>query len=199
MKNIIKLTLMSLLTCSTLYSQITIEKLGVHIGHGTISYDKKDIDGIITMNKPDTSYFPALEIFGVINGGFDDATLKPFASYTYLGNDDFKQQYILAGLNKYYFYNNCTYYTGVYGGISSLKWKYDPLNSSKDTKPTSTAIAFGVQGGLEYPMADRLSFDLNIKAMWHGHHTDLEPSDGVKGEIDYLYSTFLGAGIVYSF
>jgi hypothetical protein len=199
MKMINKLALLSLVACSSLLAEVSIEKIGTHIGYGTISYDKSDKQGVIVMDKPKTNFSPVIEIFGVFDGIMENETLKPFISYTYQSNDDFKQQYLLVGINKYYPDNSITYYGGVYTGISSLKWKYDPLNSSNDKKPTSNALVVGLQGGLEYPINERLSLDINLKGMYHNHQTELEPSDGVKSEINFDYSTFVGIGLVYVF
>jgi peptidoglycan-associated lipoprotein len=199
MKMINKLALLSMITSTALFGEITTDRLGLHLGYGTIAYDKSDKQGTIDMEKPETSFFPAIEIFGTFNGVLKNQTLKPFVSYTYLSNDDFKQHYLLAGINKYYPNNNLTYYAGAYTGISSLKWQYDPLKTAKDKEPTSNALILGVQGGLEYPLKDNLSLDLNFKGMYHNHQTDLEPSSDISSEVTSDYSTFVGIGLVYAF
>jgi xanthine dehydrogenase molybdopterin-binding subunit B len=80
-----------------------------------------------------------------------------------------------------------------------LKWKYNPLNDSKDNDYTSSAPLVGLQVGADYGISENISLGVNLKAMYHNHNTQLIPSDTVKSEIEHS-STIVGSiGLKYSF
>jgi len=192
-----KIILLSGLVSGCLLADISLDRVGGNIGIGYSDYSQKTNTINLQSNNPSKN-FSALEVDGTFNGVFTNKSLQPFVSYTYSNNSDLTHQYLLAGVNKYYPHNDIIYYAGVYTGYSLFQWDYNPMNSTKENTYTSKSPLLGIQGGVEYPINENLSFDINLKTMIHDHNTQLE-SNSITDEINHDTTFFGGIGLVYRF
>ena len=135
----------------------------------------------------------------MLNNVLKQKDVKPYMSYTHSNNGDIKNQYVLIGLNKYYSYKRTDLYAGLLLGYGELKWKYNPLNNSKDNDFTTTSLIGGLQLGLKYPITQHVSVNLNTKFLIHDYKTKFNPNNQAILEIIHDFSSHIGFGLVYKF
>lgn len=181
-----KILLTTLMGSTLLIAQdISIDKLGVNLGLSNLDYTQKDHQGsIILGNQPDTR-FTSFEAYTTLNGVFENKDIKPYISYTYGSNSEFKNQYLLVGVNEYYKQKHYELYAGVLGGYGQLQWKYNPLNSTTDNKYDANSFLVGLQGGLDYPLTEKLNLGLNAKYLYNQYKTHLYPTSTTYSTIEH--------------
>lgn len=199
MKNINKLTLISMIATSTLVAaDISIEAIGLNLGSSNSSYSQTNNQGSISLgNTPDKS-FNSYELFTTIKN-LEIYNMKPYISYTYSSNDELKHQYLLAGLNKYYNHDKINLYAGALVGYGQLDWKYDPINNAKDKNVDANSFIAGIQLGFEYPLNTKLSLGFNSKYLIHNYETNLNPTNTISSTIEHKDTLSLSFGVNYSF
>ena len=200
MKTLNKLTLISLLATSSLVaSEIGIDSVGFNLGISNTPYTQKNHAGSITLgNTPDKKY-SSYELYTRLCSIYTNETLKPYISYIYSTNDELKHQYILLGLNKEYKYKELILNATLLAGYGELKYKYNPLISSKDNNYKASSFLVGLQTGIELPLNDKLSLSLSVKYLYHNYETKLEPTTTASSNLENKYTTSVGAGVVYKF
>lgn len=185
----------SMLTANSLH----LNSVGVSIGTASIKANQYNNQGTITLSsQPKKDFFNA-EIYALLDGVFNDTTKKLVANYIYSTNSDIAEHNLLLGVNKYYEYKKYDLYVGVLAGISRLKWKYNPLNSSENTDYYSTSFTSGLQAGIEYPIDNKFLIGVNAKYLYSKHKANLNPSTGVSGEITHHNYFSWNIGFRYKF
>jgi hypothetical protein len=175
-----------------------IDRIGLSVGLSKL-YDKKT--NIIFPYTEPKERFDAYELFTTFNGICDDENTKPYLSYTYTTNSDFKEQHLLVGINRYFQTpHDAELYAGVVVGYGELKWKYNPIGS-QDNDFTATSWMGGVQAGLEYAITDSFALHLNTKALMHNYEAILDPNtqDNSFGTLEHQYSVSGFVGVVVKF
>ena len=206
MKTINKLTLLSILASSTLLASDSsiVNSIGLNIGVSHSSYNQKNQIGDITLgNEPDKS-FNSYELYTTLKPLSDICTkynIKPYISYTYSSNIDIKHQYLLIGINQYHNANNSelNLYIGSLLGYGQIDYRYDPLNSSKSTNTDANSFIGGIQAGVTYPIAQKLSLNIGGKYLIHDYKTQLKPSDTVHTTIEHDSTSSVAIGLEYFF
>ena len=184
------LIVLSLASSSLLASDNSI---GINIGSSHTNYHQSNQTGTITLGNTPDETFNSYEIYTILKQNISG--MKPYLSYTYSSNDDLKHQYGLVGLNKYYKY----LYAGILAGYGELKYKYNPLNSSKENDYRAHSFIGGIQAGIEYKLSNSLAFNLNTKALYHDYDTNLNPNNTAIATISHNTTTSFGIGLKYSF
>ena len=199
MKKLILTT--SLFGSMLLGSDISVNSVGINLGKSHSSYDQENLSGNIILGKTPDESFDSIEVYMTVNNLFERNDIKPYLSYNYSKNDDLKHQYVLLGLNKYYNPKDTksVLYAGVLGGYGELRWKYDPLNSSKNTNVDAASFMAGIQLGMNYPLSSNVSLGLNGKYLFHDYETKLNPSTGVFSKINHEDTSVISLGLEYKF
>jgi CRISPR/Cas system CSM-associated protein Csm3 (group 7 of RAMP superfamily) len=197
-KTLISLTIVS---SSLIADDISIDSIGINIGKSYSNYSQTDNQGsIILTNKANTT-FNNIELYATLKPIMKvckDNNIKPYISYNYSLNDDFKHQYLLTGINKYHNTKDYKLYAGGLFGYGDLKWRYNPLNTSKDNDYSAQSFIIGLQCGVQYPLNTKWSINTNIKTLAHNYQTNLEPSNSVKSTIEHKYTIYGGVGVSYN-
>ena len=191
-----KILSLSLLTSSLLFSS-SLESIGLNIGSLNSDYKQINHTGSITLGNTPDEKLNALEIFTTYKNKIYG--MKPYLSYTYSSNKELKHQFILAGLNKYYSHDKLDLYAGVLAGYGELKYRYNPLNNSKDNNEDANSLIAGIQLGVTYPFNENISMGVNGKYLVHDYETKLAPSDAASSSLEHDKTTVLSIGINYSF
>ena len=193
MKKIITLTL---LTSSLLFSS-SLESIGLNIGSLNSDYKQKNHTGSITLGNTPDEKLNAFEIFT----NYKDKIygMKPYLSYTYSSNTQLKHQFVLTGLNKYYSHDKLDLYAGVLVGYGELKWRYNPLNNSKDNNVDANSLIGGVQLGATYPFNGNISMGVNTKYLLHDYETKLAPNNSASSTLEHKDTTSFSLSIQYRF
>jgi len=200
MKNINKIILLSTLTSSIVFSsEISIDSVGFNLGVSNTPYSQENPKGSITLGNTPDKQLNSYEVYTNLKSVYTNKTLKPYMSYTYSYNKDIKNQYILIGLSKYYTHKELKLYAGLLTGYGELKYKYNPLNSSKDNDYKANSLILGVQTGVNLPLSPSIALNVNAKYLYHDYKTSLEPNDTTKASITYKYTSSLGVGLLYKF
>ena len=194
-----KLLTISLLTSSLMFaSEVSIDSVGLNIGKANSDYSQRNSSGSITLgNNPDKT-FNTFELFSTLTG-LEKYDMKPYISYTYSSNEELKHQYLLLGLNKYYKIKKVDFYAGILLGYGELKYKYNPLNNTKENDFNSSSIIGGIQAGIEYPFNNNLSLNINTKYLGHNYETILAPNSTTSAELKHHSTSSLSIGLKYSF
>lgn len=206
MKKVVKATaLVTLIALNSLSAEgLSMSNIGINLGKSYSNYKQEDKAGTVLLsNSPDKS-FNVVELSTEMNGLFSNDDIKPYISYTYSNNDDFKQQYLLIGINKYFeLTSELKPYIGVLGGYGELEWRYDPLNDAKDIEKDAYSFIGGFDLGTEYVITENIVFNLNAKLLFHGYKTDLVPSSlsssTANATIKHDMTSVLSAGLKYRF
>lgn len=198
MKYITKsLIALSLASSSILASDISLDSIGINVGVAHSNFHQTNQHGTIILgNEPDET-FNSYELYGTLKQ--DILNMKPTLSYTYSLNDDLKHQYLLVGLTKYYKLTKASLYAGLLGGYGEMKWRYNPLNNSKENDYTSSSLIGGIQAGIEYPITNSIALNLNTKALYHNYDAQLNPNNTATAELSHNTTTSFGMGLKYSF
>lgn len=197
------ITVSTLLASSSLFaSDSFINSFGINLGKSHTSYDQKDKNGAIILgNNPDKS-FNSLELYLTLNPMLDmckENNMKPYISLTHSRNSDLKHQYLLVGVNKYYSSQDTKLelYAGLLGGYGQVDWRYDPLNNSTRKNIDANSFIGGLQVGINYPIAEKLSLNLNSKYLLHNYETNLKTSNAVA-TIEHDATATISLGLEYS-
>lgn len=197
MKQIYKSFGVGLFLLSTNLVASSLNSIGINVAQSHSNAHQTNHNGTITLgNEPDET-FTSYELYGTLKK--DIFNMKPTLSYTYSSNDDLKHQYLLVGLTKYYKLTKASLYAGLLGGYGELKYKYNPLNTSKDNDYTANSFLGGIQAGIEYPITNSLAFNLNTKALYHNYDAQLNPNNTASAEISHNTTTLIGVGLGYRF
>jgi len=208
MKSIIlKTTLLSTLIASSNLlangNESWLYAIGTNVGVSNTSYDQINKSGSITLiDKPKKS-FNSLELYTILNPLTDlckEYNMKPYISYTHSQNSDLKHQYLLVGLNKYYkpSTTDIELYARVLGGYGQIDWKYDPLNDSNKKNVDANSFIGGIQVGVNYPLNEKISLNLNSKYLLHNYETKLKTTNATA-IIEHDSTASIGVGLEYSF
>ena len=149
-------------------------------------------------NTPDKQY-SSYELYTILKSVYTNKTIKPYISYTYSKNEDIKNQYILVGLSKYYKHKDINLYATLLTGYGELKYRYNPLNSSKDNSNDANSFIVGIQTGVNLPISSSVSINIKSKYLYNDYETKIEPSDTIKSSLTHSYTTNLSVGLVYGF
>lgn len=196
------IALSTILASSTLLANDSlINQMGINLGKSSTDFSQKDKTGSISLgNNPDKS-FNSIEVFTILNPLTDickEYNMKPYASYTYSSNSELKHQYLLVGVNKYYKPSKLPVelYAGVVVGYGQIDWKYKPL--STDNNVDANSLIGGVQAGLNYPLNEKLSLNVNSKYLIHDYKTNLKTSNA-QSTIEHDSTATISMGLVYKF
>jgi len=197
------LIFMALLSSSSLLANnLSFSSVGLALGTSYNDYEKTNHQGSITLGNTPDKDFRTYELYATLNPVLalsKKYNMKPYLSYTYSKNDDFKNQYLLLGMNKYYSHKVLDLYAGLVLGYGQLNWKYDPVNNAKNTNVDANSFISGLQLGLDYPLDTKFSFSVNTKYLLHNYKTKLDPFDGVSSSIEHTSTLSLSLGFKYSF
>jgi len=196
----IKYIIPSLVVLSSLVSaDVSVDSLGAHLGYSNFKTTQTNMQGSITLAKqPDEGYLYG-ELYILLNGAFEDKSIKPTLNYMISKNSDFLNNTLMAGVNKYHYFESFDVYYGALLGYGFQNWDYNPINNTKDNKNKATSFVGAVQLGVEYPVTKKLFLDFNAKLYKHNYETRLEPSSGVKADINHPSSYSLAIGLRYAF
>jgi hypothetical protein len=175
----------------------SVHEIGFNGGISTIKHDQTNVTGDLEQINPDKT-FATYEIFTTFDGICDDKANRPYLSYSYATNDDFKHQYILAGLNHYYAGEMATFYAGLLVGYGELTWKYNPIGA-QDTDFSTTGFIGGVQVGAEVPLSASIALNFNLKALAQDYTTTFDPYAGVSSYMEHPYTATALVGLVFKF
>lgn len=200
MTNIYKLALPLILSSSLLNaSEMGIDSMGINVGMASINAMQSDKQGSVTLvNEPDETY-THIEIYALLDGMFEDKTLKPSINGVYNINDDFKNITLTVGLNKYFEYDDFNLYVGALAGMGELHWSYNPLNATNTEDTSSDSLVGTLQGGAEYKMSKTILVTLNAQYNIHNYKTTLKPTSTTKTEINHTNSHSLALGLRFLF
>lgn len=192
-----KLILLSVFS-STLLADITIDSLGIGYSKAISDYKQENkVNSVDLGNKPDKNY-DSFEIFSTYKNVFENNTLKPYLSYSYSLNDEFKHQYLLFGVNKYYKQNSFDIYAGLLGGFGQLKWDYNPVGA-RNVDSKASSFILGLQAGVDFPLTNKWSLGVNTKYLIHDYETKIEPNNTSKALITHDDTITLGLNLSYKF
>lgn len=200
MKNIYKLALPLILASSLLNaSDIGIDSVGINVGMASINAMQNDKQGSVTLaNEPDETY-THIEIYTLLDGVFEDKTLKPSINGVYNINDEFKNITLTIGLNKYFEYDDFNLYVGALAGMGELHWSYNPLNATSVEDTSSDSLVGTLQAGAEYKISKTILATLNAQYNIHSYKTTLRPTSSTKTEIEHTNSHSLSLGLRFLF
>lgn len=196
----IKYIIPSLVVLSTLsYSDVAVDSVGAHIGYSNFKVSQTNIQGSIDLAKqPDEEYLYG-ELYMLLGGVFDDKSVKPTLNYMVSKNPDFLNNTLMAGINKYHYFENFDVYYGALFGYGVQKWEYDPINNTKDNDHIATSFVGALQLGAEYPLTKSLLLGVNAKFYKHDYETRLEPRAGDVADINHPSSYSIAVGLRYAF
>ena len=194
--NIINKIIPSLLIASSLtYADLSIDSVGLNLGYAHIDAKQVNKSGTITLaNDPDEQYLHG-ELYALIGGAFEDKSFKASINYMHSRNDEFVNNTIMMGVNRYFFLEDYSLYAGVLIGVGRLDWKYSPINGTKDNYRHVESLVGALQVGAEYQLTESLSLGFNAKYQVHDYSTALEPITGVEAEINHQKSSSIAIGV----
>lgn len=198
MKTILKTLSLTSLLVSSLFSSELVSEIGLNLGKAYSPYTQTNANGSIILGDTPDERYTSYELYTVLNPLTDickEKNMKPTLSYTYSHNSELRNKYLLAGINKYY--KNS--YVGVLVGYGQLTWKYNPINNSKENDYTATAPIAGLQTGYQHKLSEKLSLNLNLKALYHPYDTKLNPNNTATATIYHDYTTSASVGLGYRF
>jgi len=170
-------------------NSIGFDAVGANIGYAHMYYDQS---GSSVTHQPSADFLN-FEIYTHLKNVFEDRSIKPTINYVLNTNSDMSNDTFLVGVNKFHYFDKFDAYYGALIGYGGLKWKYDPLVSSISNDLSSTSIVGGLQGGLEFPMTNSLSFNLNSKYLLHDYVMQVStPSQSAKFTHNATFSLALG-------
>jgi hypothetical protein len=197
MKQIYKSFGVGLFLLSTNLVASSLDSIGINVGVAHSNFHQTNQNGTIILgNEPDET-FNSYEFYGTLKQEL--LNMNPTLSYTYSSNDDLKHQYLLVGLTKYYKLEKARLYAGLLGGYGELKYKYNPLNNSKENDYTANSLVGGIQAGLEYPISQTVAFNINTKVLYHNYDAKLNPNNTATAELSHNTTTLIGVGLGYKF
>lgn len=175
-----------------------IDSVGLNLGYSKIYSEQENKLGEITLDKKlDEDYLHA-ELFMTL-GLFNSKNYKATLNYMLSNNDEFTNNTLLVGLNRYFLYSNHDIYMGLLVGGGMQKWKQNPLNTTTKNDYKASSIVGALQVGIEYKLTQRFLFGLNAKYFMHDYVTEFEPYNHIKAEISNENSFSLSVGIRYRF
>lgn len=198
------ITLSTILASSSLLaSDISINSIGANIGKSHTSYEQNNKAGTIILGNTPDKYFNSLELYMTLNPILEICKkydIRPYLSLSHSRNSDLAHNYMLAGFNKYYkpTSSELELYAGVVGGYGQMNWRYDPLNNSTKKDADANSFIAGVQAGVSYPVAKRVSLGVNTKYLAHNYGTDLKTTNATA-TIEQSSTIFVGLGLEWKF
>lgn len=199
MKLVKTLALSTILAGYLLANETLIHSIGVNLGVSATPYEQTNHNGSITLGSIPDETFTSYEVYTTFNplsSLCKEMNMKPTVSYSYSVNSHLKHQYILAGFNKYYRNNS---YAGILLGYGELKYKYNPLNNSKNNDYATTSAVIGIQTGYDYPLSSSLSLGVNLKALYHNYDAFLNPNNTATANLEHDYTLKVSVGIGWRF
>lgn len=188
---------LSLLT--TLQAEVEIDSVGFNFGVGNISYEQKDTKGEVKLAKELDESYTQIEIYTLLKGAFDDTTIKPTINYVYSKNDDFTNNMLLIGVNKFFPLEEFNFYAGILAGYGILDWRYNPVTNAKDIDTKTSSFVGAVQAGVEYEVDTDIFVTLNSKYSLSNYKSYVEPSNRASSTITHENGGSISVGLRYRF
>lgn len=191
----IKKILASILLTTSLYS-MEMSNIGVNVLSTYMDYTKRDKTGSISLGDKPNKELVSFEFFTVLDSlKYED--LKPEISYIYSNNSKFVNHLFLLGYNKYFkLIKSSQLYAGVLLGYGELRWHYDPFTNSSSKNVDSDSIVGGIQLGIDMPINQMVSLNINGKYLSSKYETSLS-SGNAYSTITHNLTTSLGVGLVF--
>jgi len=199
MKILNKITVSLLVASSPIHADLSVDSIGLNAGSSQINTKQTNLVGSITLaNEPDAQYIHG-ELYALIGGFFEDKSYKPSVHYLLSKNSEFTNHLFMAGINKYFLFEDYHLYAGLLVGQGILNWKYNPISGTNDNDKNLQSIVGALQVGAEYKVTEHFSLGVNAKYYLHDYQTVLEPSIGASADINHNSSSSISLGMRYSF
>jgi len=199
MKVINKIIPSLLVVSSLVYSDIGVDSIGINVGYEKMNNKQLDKRGSITLPTSLDESFTQVELYTLIGGVFDDDSWKPTINYIYATNDDFENDILAIGINKYMTFGEFDIYGGLLGGMGRLMWERNPINNAKDIDYKSSSFVAIAQAGAEYEITKQLLVGLHAKYYLNNYNADLQPTNTTQTTITHDNGYSLSVGLRFRF
>jgi len=175
----------------------SIDSIGVNIGYSKM-VENFSTTGSIKNLEPNNN-FTSAEIYMMLRDVFPDSTYRPTLNYIYSTNSNLTNQSLLIGLNKYFIRKNSSLYLGLLAGYGELKWDKSYIDSTLKNDLIANSIVYGAQVGLDAPVSEHISLNINVKYLLHDYTMDVEYTPTNTASYDHKSTTNISVGLKYSF
>ena len=193
---IVKIIIPSLLVASSLvYSDVKLDSMGVNFGCAEMNYKQTDNKGSVILARELDESFKHAELYTLLGGVFNDDSWKPTINYMHARNDDFRNNILAVGINKYITFGKFDIYGGLLGGMGRLKWENNPINNAKDIDYKATSFVAIAQVGAEYELSKKFLVGLHAKYYLNDYEADLQPTNTTQTTITHDNGCSLSLGL----
>ncbi len=188
-----------LVASSLLYSDIGVDSVGINIGYLQMSCEKEDKQGSITLPRELDESYKSAELYALIGEVFSDASIKPTINYIYSFNDDFKNNILAVGINKYMPFDKFDIYGGLLVGYGMLEWENNPIGNAVDSDYKASSFVGIAQAGAEYKITKKILIGLHAKYYLNNYEATIEPTNTTQTTISHDSAYSLSLGLRYRF
>jgi hypothetical protein len=193
-QNINKIFLATILASTITYASGPID-IGFNLGYADMPYEH---EGNIADVKSDNRLINT-EVYATFGNIFSNKNVRPTLSYIHNSNSDFKNNTLLAGVNLYIPFEQVTLYTGFLAGYGELAWDDKHISGTTKNDMKSGSAVAGLQLGMELPISDSLSFNVNAKYLMHTYDMEVFISSSSSARYSHTGTSSLSVGLKYSF